>query len=355
MTTLSQLDKAIILATKTHSGDYDKADKPYIHHVLRVAMNVDRVRKYPAFAHYTDEMVEKVRIVCFLHDTVEDSKDKDYPVTFNVLRAEGYDEDIVEGVDGMTKREGETYKESIQRAMQHPLSHMGKVCDLIDNMDLDRLKDCEPDVRKAGIKRVETRYKPAFETLLQENQESIIHLLAEMNKEKKTHLLTEEQIEKFLDHYSENMLDLTTKQSKAFRLAMTSSVSVLDGSAGTGVISTLKCIIEGIKRYYHDDAKIHVFTATGKARNVLSGRLGLEVKVPPQNNGIITGDLLIIDDPQLMSKSALMALLKQAHDIRVLFVTDLLMLSSMDGVDFNEVVKYSMIPITRLTEIVRQR
>lgn len=349
MTTLSQLEKAIILATNAHSGINDPAGKPYILHAIRVAMNVDKVRKYPAFAHYSDQMVEKVRIVCLLHDTVEDTN-----VTFEQLRTEGFEDFIVEGVDGMTKRKGETYEEAIERAMEHPLSRMGKVCDLTDNMDLDRLKDCDPEIREKARIRVETRYSPAFKKLLAEDRDSIIHLLAEMNKEDKGQLLTKEQIDTFLDRYSEDVVDLTMKQCKAFRMAMTSNVSILDGSAGTGVITTLKSIIAGVKRHY-GDTNIHVYTATGKARHTLSGRLGIEVKVPPQNDGLITGDLLIIDDPQLMPKSQLMHLLKQAHDIRVLIVTDLLMLASMDGIDFNEVVKYSRIPITRLTENMRQR
>ena len=66
----------------------------------------------------------------------------------------------------MTRRKYELYKDFIQRAMQNPLSHMAKVCDLLDNMALTRLADCPKEVREHGAKMVRQRYSPALDTLL---------------------------------------------------------------------------------------------------------------------------------------------------------------------------------------------
>ncbi|WPS85626.1 HD domain-containing protein (plasmid) [Brevibacillus halotolerans] len=176
MEQLTQLDKAIIIATKAHSGDVDKGGKHYIFHAMRVAMNVDKIRKHPAFQHVSDEVVEKVYCVCFLHDTVEDTKNKPNSVTFDVLRAEGIDEDIIQGVDGMTRKKDETYREFITRSMQNILSRMGKACDLLDNMDESRLKNCSVEIREVAKKRIEKRYKPSFMRILGDDDQALFEL-----------------------------------------------------------------------------------------------------------------------------------------------------------------------------------
>ena len=52
-------EKAIMIATKVHAGQKDRAGAPYLLHVLRVMMSVEKM----------DE-----RIVALLHDVVEDSE-----------------------------------------------------------------------------------------------------------------------------------------------------------------------------------------------------------------------------------------------------------------------------------------
>lgn len=76
----------------------------------------------------------EAKIVAILHDVIEDT-----PLTLNDLREAGYPEAIVVALDGLTRREDETYEESIERAATNPLARQVKIADLRDNMDLTRI------------------------------------------------------------------------------------------------------------------------------------------------------------------------------------------------------------------------
>ena len=115
------LDKAILIAAQAHLGQKDKVGEPYILHPLRMML---RFRS------------ETEMIVAVLHDVVEDSPDWD----FERLRAEGFSAEIVEAVDHLTRREGESYEEFVERSGQNPLARRVKLADLEDNMDLTRLR-----------------------------------------------------------------------------------------------------------------------------------------------------------------------------------------------------------------------
>lgn len=117
----SLLEDAILLAAQAHRGQTDKSGQPYILHPLRM---LARLRT-------EDEM-----IVAMLHDVVEDT-----PHTLDDLRRAGYAEHILEAIDGLTRREGETYEDFIQRAKANPLALTVKLADLEDNMDIRRIAD----------------------------------------------------------------------------------------------------------------------------------------------------------------------------------------------------------------------
>lgn len=123
------LEDALALAVKTHRGQVDKYGQPYIFHPLRVMFRLE------------SELEQTVGI---LHDVVEDSD-----LTLNDLRGLGYSPEVVEALDGVTRRENETYDEFVERSLAHPVSRRVKVADLEDNMDLRRVsgelgeKDCE--------------------------------------------------------------------------------------------------------------------------------------------------------------------------------------------------------------------
>ncbi|MGB0384826.1 MAG: HD domain-containing protein [Ardenticatenaceae bacterium] len=135
---MSMLEEAIALAVEAHKGQVDKSGQPYILHPLRVMFRMQD---------------ETARIVGVLHDVVEDSE-----TTFDDLRQMGYNEEVIEALDGVTRREKETYEEFIDRSQQNSISRRVKLADLEDNMDLRRLSRT---LTERDYKRLQ-RYKRAW-------------------------------------------------------------------------------------------------------------------------------------------------------------------------------------------------
>lgn len=114
------LNKAIEIANRAHMGQVDKAGAPYILHPLRVMMTRDN---------------EIERICAVLHDVIEDSD-----VTFDDLRGEGFSEEIIEVLNCITKRAGESYEDFIDRILGNETACRVKLADLCDNMNISRIK-----------------------------------------------------------------------------------------------------------------------------------------------------------------------------------------------------------------------
>lgn len=115
------LQKAEDLAREAHKGKTDKAGNDYITHPLRVSERCKTL---------------KAKIVALLHDTIEDTY-----VTPDLLRQQGFDEEIIDGVLSVTRNEGETYAQFIERAAANAIGKEVKIADLEDNMDVRRLPD----------------------------------------------------------------------------------------------------------------------------------------------------------------------------------------------------------------------
>lgn len=122
---MSSLERAIAIAAAAHAGQTDKAGQPYILHPLRVMLRVAQPEE---------------RMAAVLHDVVEDAD-----VTLAQLRGEGFPESVVEAVDALTKRPGETRLEAAARAAGHPIALRVKLADNAENMDLSRIS--EPTAR----------------------------------------------------------------------------------------------------------------------------------------------------------------------------------------------------------------
>ena len=127
---MSSIEKAIAIAVEAHKGQEDKAGDPYILHPLRVMFRMET----------REEMV-----VAVLHDVLEDT-----PITPDQLRENGFSETVLEALDSVTKRAGETYEDFVRRAALHPIGKKIKLADLRDNMDLSRLEE----ITDNDIKRV---------------------------------------------------------------------------------------------------------------------------------------------------------------------------------------------------------
>jgi hypothetical protein len=69
------------------------------------------------------------KIVGILHDVVE----KNSLWSIRRLEGEGFKSTIIEAVDAMTRRAGESYDDFVSRAAANPISRTVKMADLTDN------------------------------------------------------------------------------------------------------------------------------------------------------------------------------------------------------------------------------
>ena len=81
---------------------------------------------------------ETEKIVAVLHEVVEDSQPPQR-WGFDELRREGFSEPVLAALEGVTRREGETYEEFIRRSLTHPVARRVKLADIKDNLDIRRL------------------------------------------------------------------------------------------------------------------------------------------------------------------------------------------------------------------------
>lgn len=121
------LSDAVAFAARVHLGQIDKAGAPYILHVLRVMLSVRGL----------DEQVAAV-----LHDTVEDAG-----ISLDTIRIR-FGDVVADAVDALTRRQGETYSDFIERCRENPIARVVKLADVADNMNLERLGR-EPTIEDA--------------------------------------------------------------------------------------------------------------------------------------------------------------------------------------------------------------
>ncbi len=139
------LAKAIRIAAVVHENQLDRGGQAYMLHPIRVMMRVEG---------------EDAKIAAALHDVVEDS---DW--TLDMLRSEGFSEEIVAAVDALSRRvddkgKKEKYEAFVLRACANPIARKVKEADLLDNMDMTRLPEVGPD----ELKRL-AKYHRALVTL----------------------------------------------------------------------------------------------------------------------------------------------------------------------------------------------
>lgn len=135
MNKTATLEDAISIAALAHKGQRDKADAVYLLHPLRMMMQMKS---------------EAAMIVAVLHDVVEDT---DW--TFEMLREQGFSEEVLTALDGVTNRSGESYDEFIERAKTNPIARQVKIADLEDNMNMRRIGE----VRPKDLERLEKYHK----------------------------------------------------------------------------------------------------------------------------------------------------------------------------------------------------
>lgn len=108
------LDKAILMATNGHHGQFDRGGKPYILHCLAVL-------------HMVDSDDEEVQCIGIMHDLVEDTK-----TTYADLREAGFSDRVIEGVRAMTKNPGYSYEEYQQQVLANKDAVLVKMAGSVD-------------------------------------------------------------------------------------------------------------------------------------------------------------------------------------------------------------------------------
>lgn len=135
---MSQLDVALSLAVRYHSGQKDKQDQPYIFHILRVIVGTKR---------------PDAQIVAALHDILEDT-----PCPLSTLLV-NFPAHIVEAVQIISRNSESSYEDYIQLVSTNSLATEVKISDLHDNISrMDGLPLTEQN-------RLLPRYKKALEVL----------------------------------------------------------------------------------------------------------------------------------------------------------------------------------------------
>lgn len=126
-----QIALAERIAAAAHVEQVDKAGRPYLEHVRRVAAAVEGLD----------------RAAAWLHDVVEDT-----PATADDLLAEGMAPEVVAAVDALTRRDGEEPEVYYARVRSNAIALRVKAADLADNADPARqaLLDEETQARLAA-------------------------------------------------------------------------------------------------------------------------------------------------------------------------------------------------------------
>lgn len=116
------LDKALLIATNAHHGQFDKGGAPYILHPLKVM-------------HYLKSADEELMCMALMHDVIEDTN-----VTYKDLRDAGISERVIAALKCLTKQRGQTLEEYKEVIFSSEDAMRVKMSDLRHNSDIRRLK-----------------------------------------------------------------------------------------------------------------------------------------------------------------------------------------------------------------------
>jgi (p)ppGpp synthase/HD superfamily hydrolase len=139
------LADAYVIAANYHRGQVDKAGRPYIHHPVAVAELVSE-RGGSTYQ----------QAAALLHDVVEDT-----PATLEDLHNALVPPRVLEIVDAMTHREGESRREYLLRLKQCRHAVLVKRCDIAHNTEPARLALLDKQTRE----RLERKYEESLAIL----------------------------------------------------------------------------------------------------------------------------------------------------------------------------------------------
>src|SRR5688572_27848665 len=140
MTNMATVEDAVSIAARAHRGQKDKAGAPYLLHPLRMMLRME---------------TEDAMMAAVLHDVVEDTE-----WTLERLREAGFSDEVLEAVDCLTHRGGESYQQFVERVRTNPIARQVKLADLEDNMNIRRINQLGPN----DLERLE-KYHRAWRVL----------------------------------------------------------------------------------------------------------------------------------------------------------------------------------------------
>lgn len=136
--------KSLEIVTRLFNDKTDKGNQPYVIHLLKVYSNVD---------YYLE------KVCALLHDVIEDTD-----VTYDDLKDVGFNEEVINILNILTKLKGEDYGKYIERIINSNNIHALniKLSDLRHNMDVSRIKNPTTN----DYERISKRYQPAYEKIM---------------------------------------------------------------------------------------------------------------------------------------------------------------------------------------------
>lgn len=135
---------ALNIIETAFAGKKDKAGKPYIDHLKRVAETAKLYFK-------GNDYIEELETIALLHDLLEDCPEW----TKLHLDAIFHNINISDVVCKLTKKDGLNYDQYIQNIANNRFARAVKLADLKDNMDLTRLSE----ITEKDIERIKKYHK----------------------------------------------------------------------------------------------------------------------------------------------------------------------------------------------------
>lgn len=132
---MANLARAIEIAASAHIAQTRRDGSPYVLHPLRLMFTLSG---------------ELEKMAAVLHDVVEDT---DW--TLEMLREEGFPEDLLTALDLLTHKESDSYAAYVKKLAENPTARKVKIADLEDNMNL---LQC-PTISERDLKRTEKYHR----------------------------------------------------------------------------------------------------------------------------------------------------------------------------------------------------
>ncbi|GAB5403113.1 MAG: HD domain-containing protein [Aureliella sp.] len=160
--THANIDDALDLVVKHFRGVKDEDGEAYVMHCLRVM-------------HGTSS--PDAQLVGLMHDLIEDT-----PVTLDDLRDIGFSAAVIEGVNLVTHRDGDSYAEYVIKLKPNAIARDAKMSDLRDNASMNRVLYRETSTQ-SDAKRIQ-RYVLSYQFLGDRIDESTYRrLMADLQDE----------------------------------------------------------------------------------------------------------------------------------------------------------------------------